>query len=133
MNPTNLFERLDSTFDVKANAVVTMDKFVKMCQAGRFESLPRKCRLTIYTHAAKITGELCDKHDTSIENTIAIELKRVNDEVLRNLPGDLPLTNQGASLLLKDVTLTPYSAPENELLIGFIQLFTDQIVGVSVG
>ena len=127
----NLADRLNTTFDVKGGMILSVNAFAKLCQTGECETLKKDSKLIIFTHSALIRGDLVDDEaadSTDIINTI----QQAHEKLLQDLPADVPLTTQCHAINLKNVTLTPYSAPNSKLTIDFIQLFTDQIVGVSV-
>lgn len=67
-----------------------------------------------------ITGKVFE-----IRNKRLVELKSENPE--------LKLINDSSSIVLSDVTITPYSNPSSKSHIGLLTLFTDQIVGFSFG
>lgn len=129
----NLADRLNTTFDVKGAMISSVYAFAKLCQTGECESLKKDSKLIVFTHSAQIRGDLAnDGTDDSID-IIIDTIQQTQKKFLQDLPTDVTLTTQCRPINLKNVTLTPYSAPNSKLTIDFIQLFTDQIVGVSVG
>ena len=129
----NLADRLNTTFDAKGAMILSVNAFAKLCQTGECESLNKDAKLIIFTHSAQIRGDLVDTEGSDSADVIIDDIQQVYEKLLQDLPVDVALTTQCHPISLKNVTLTPYSAPNSKLEIGFIQLFTDQIVGVSVG
>ena len=128
----NLADRLNTTFDVKGAMILSVNAFAKLCQTGECETLKKDNKLIIFTHSAQIRGDLISD-ETADSTDIINTIQQTQEKLLQDLPADVPLTTQCHAINLKNVTLTPYSAPNSKLTIDFIQLFTDQIVGVSVG
>ncbi|WP_034440340.1 hypothetical protein [Clostridium ihumii] len=91
---------------------------------GIMEGIPLKLSNTKDTPSEILINELIPKI-FEIRNDEIIRLKEKNE--------NLSLINDTSSILLKDVTIRPYSNPECISHIKYLTLFSDQIVGISFG
>ena len=131
--PLNLADSINVVFDEKAHTVRVMNTFALMCQKGNDTVFNKQGKLIIFTHSAQIRGMLCEHNDQSAGSYIAKTLQDVSDKIKNELPNNFTPINQCHVLTLKDVTITPFAAPHISTSIQFMQVFADQIVGVSVG
>lgn len=129
---SNLADRLNTTFDVKGAMISSVHAFAKLCQTGECKSLNKDCKLIIFTHSAQIRGDLVDTEGSDSVDIIIDTIQQAQEKVLQDLPADITLTTQCHPISLKNVTIMPYAA-NGSTTVQFMQVFTDQIVGVSVG
>ena len=128
----NLADRLNTTFDVKGAMISSVYAFVKLCQTGECESLNKDAKLIIFTHSAQIRGDLVDTEGSDSVDVIVDTIQQTQEKLLQDLSADITLTTQCHPISLKNVTIMPY-ATNGSTTVQFMQVFTDQIVGVSVG
>ncbi len=129
----NLLDVISATFDEKAHAIRIMASFAKMCQVGDDAIFKKDCKLILFTPSAQIRCMLCEKDDESVGTCIAKNLQEVSDKLLQDLPGDLIPVDRSQAISLKDVTVIPYATPNAPFSVQFMQIFADQIIGISVG
>ena len=128
----NLADRLNTTFDVKGAMISSVYAFAKLCQTGECESLNKDAKLIIFTHSAQIRGDLVDTEGSDSVDVIVDTIQQAQEKLLQDLSADITLTTQCHPISLKNVTIMPYAA-NGSTTVQFMQVFTDQIVGVSVG
>lgn len=69
----------------------------------------------------------------SIDEWISKAILNARDSELEKIPPETPVINRCKTLLLKDVTIVPFTNPLARLNHNVITIFTDQIVGLSIG
>lgn len=129
----NLLDVVSATFDEKAHAIRIMGTFAKICQAEDGSVFKNDCKLVLFTPSARIHCMLCEKDDDSVGTCIVESLQEVGDKLLQELPGDLTPVNRSQAISLKDVTVIPYATPNAPFSVQFMQIFADQIIGISIG
>lgn len=129
----NLLDVVSTTFDEKAHAIRIMGTFAKICQTEDGSVFKNDCKLVLFTPSARIHCMLCEKDDDSVGTCISENLQEVSNKLLQGLPADLAPVNRSQVISLKDVTVIPYATPDNPFSVQFMQIFSDQIIGISVG
>lgn len=102
--------------------------------------------LVILTHLGMIQGDFISNFDISDDSQDNNEIKLVKtlsgkvfemrDKELLEFQSEnsnFKLINDSGTIALSDVTITPYNSINNAIHLGFLSLFTDQIIGFSFG
>jgi hypothetical protein len=126
----NSIETLGKSIDVRAITFEAFKTASKVLQKNTSVTINDN-RVIIITNFGQIFCDVEDKE--SIGETIAQIVLKVRDKELEKLPSKTSVINECKTLLLKDVTIIPFSNPQVRLNYGMITLFTDQIVGLSIG
>lgn len=69
----------------------------------------------------------------SIDEWISKTILNIRNSELKKIPPETPVVNQCKTLLLKNVTIIPFANPQASFNHNVITIFTDQIVGFSIG
>lgn len=69
----------------------------------------------------------------SIDEWISKTILNARDSELKKIPPETPVINRCKTLFLKNVTIVPFANPLARLNHNVITIFTDQIVGLSIG
>ena len=127
-------EALKNLVDLKAITInsfqVAIDGFKKSDKI----TLGKDTKLILLTQASLIECELLNENEKEpiyLINKMALEArnKLLSTEEYTNKN----YLNQSATLRLKNVTITPFSNPQAKINLPVLNLFTDQILGVSFG
>ena len=94
-------------------------------------------KLIIITNFASIACEMItdntnDQELTPAQLIINTALK-AKDELYKTLPPDTNVINNSKTLILKNAQVVPFACPQHILDYEVLTLFTDQIVGVTIG
>lgn len=132
----SLLDTLEERIDTKANTVFTFHRFLEEFQEKENDFLKLEGnQLIIITNFGQITCDLLltDSKDQSTAELIANQVLEARDNNFKDLPLDTPIISNCKTILLKNVVITPFSNPSAAFRYAVLTLFTDQIVGVTVG
>ena len=137
----NLLDVLKNRIDTKVGTITALDLAVKAFKSANSESkVPFSLdgnRLIIITNFANISCELInpadDVKDSSTSQTIFKTAMTSTDEIYETLSPDTIVINNSKTLLLKKAQVIPFACPQQTLNYEVLAIFTDQIVGVTIG
>ena len=118
------------SIDIRA---VTFDAF--RCALTVLQEKPeaaiKENSIIVITNFGEIFCKIDDKE--SIDELISKTILNTRDSELKKIPPETPVLNKCKTLLLKNVTIIPFANPLARLNHNVITVFTDQIVGFSIG
>ena len=137
----NLLDVLKSRIDTKVGTITALDLAVKAFKSANSESkVPFSLdgnRLIIITNFANISCELItlndDEKELSNAQTIFKTITASTEKMYETLPPDTLVINNSKTLLLKNAQVVPFACPQQTLNYEVLAIFTDQIVGVTIG
>ncbi|WP_281696816.1 hypothetical protein [Acidaminococcus massiliensis] len=137
----NLLDVLKSRIDTKVGTITALDFAVKAFKSANSESkAPFSLdgnRLIIITNFANISCELInpadDVKDSSNAQAIFKTITASTEKMYETLPSDALVINNSKTLLLKNAQVVPFACPQQTLNYEVLAIFTDQIVGVTIG
>ncbi len=94
-------------------------------------------KLIIITNFASIACEIITDNTNDQELTtaqlIVNTVLKANDELYKTFPPDTPIINNSKTLILRNAQIIPFACPQKILNYEVFTIFTDQIVGVTIG
>lgn len=115
-------------------------KAVKLNAVGTLLNDPEagltKNKLILVTDSALIYGVFVDQNTITDKGQNAeLLLHKVSLEAAKNYSRNATegVMNNSVSIVLKDVTITPFAAPNVKINLATLSVFSDQIVGYSYG
>lgn len=137
----NLLDVLKNRIDTKVGTITALDLAVKAFKSANPESkVPFSLdgnRLIIITNFANISCELVtlndDEKELSNAQTIFKTITASTEKMYETLPPDALVINNSKTLLLKNAQVVPFACPQQTLNYEVLAIFTDQIVGVTIG
>lgn len=145
-NPTS--KLLANEIDLKSLTFHCIDEMLNASldtiKSGEIEgaSINGDINTIIVTNFGIVKGDLVKEqtstNDESLGFSEAVILKSIeirNDEIskLENENAQLKLINDTRAIVLKNVTITPYANSNTPFKLENLILFSDQIVGISIG
>lgn len=127
-------EALDNLVDLKALTISSFQAAIDGLKKSSEITLGEDTKLILLTQAALIECEI-------LNNDEGEPIYLINKTVLESRKNILSsekyvnknFLNQSATLSLKNVTITPFSNPQAKINLPVLNLFTDQILGISFG
>ena len=117
----NLVDRINSRLDMKAQLIDAI------CETSEDKE---HIRLKVITTFAEIEGDLCR---TDCPNEFSAIVNAM-DNNLNGYPADSELVNGSKMVFLKNVEIKPFANTESvSIRRPTLALFTDSIVGISIG
>ena len=126
----NSIEALGKSVDIHA---LTFDAFqyaLKAIQEKPDSVIKDNC-IIVLTNFGQIFCKLDDKE--SIGEIIAKAVLKARDSALKNIEPETPTINECKTLILKNAVIIPFANPQVKINYSVITLFTNQIVGLSIG
>lgn len=139
---------LDGVIDLKGEEIYQFAFVVSELRSGKhkFLSLGKETKIIILTHSASIVADSFlpiydDNHneeDTTFEGIT--QMAKVLSELTnsriskyeKELGQNIEIRNMTDSLYLKDVAVKPFSSPDVTINFKYLQIFSDQVVGLSL-
>ena len=126
----NSIDTLGKSVDIHALTFDALQCALKTMQ-GKPDSVLKDNCVIVLTNFGQIFCKLDDKK--SIGEIIAKAVLQARDSVLKNIEPETPTINECKTLILKDAIIIPFANPQVKINYNVITLFTDQIVGLSIG
>lgn len=123
-------DTLGKSVDIRALTFESFRYTLKTMQ-GKPDSVLKDNCVIVLTNFGQIFCKIDDKE--SIGEIIAKAVLKARDSTLETIEPETPTINECKTLLLKDVVIIPFANPQVRLNYNVITLFTDQIVGLSIG
>ena len=126
----NSIDNLGKSVDIHA---ITFDAFQYALKAmqGKTDSVLKDNCVIVLTNFGQIFCKLDEKE--SIGEIIAKAVLQARNSALENIEPETPTINECKTLILKNVVIIPFANPQVKINYNVITLFTDQIVGLSIG
>lgn len=122
---------MQNKIDIKGVKLNTIGTFLNNPEAGL-----SKNKLILVTNSSLIYGTFVDQNKLIIDTENAeLALHKVALEAAKNISLKKPeaTINNSVSIVLKDVTIMPLSAPSVKINLQTLSLFSDQILGYTYG
>ena len=136
-----LLDVLKNRIDTKTGVITTLALTLKTFKSANPESkAPFSLdgnRLIIITNFASIACELITPNDDVKEFSKAQVIFKAamasTDKIYETLSPDALVISNSKTLLLKNAQIVPFASPQQTLNYEVLAIFTDQIVGVTIG
>ena len=137
------FVRSDKMADQKKEKIRVDIKSVKISAIGNLLNNPdaalQNNKLMLLTDASLIYGTFVNQNDLlSSDSDIELVPHKLSLEASKQMfyssqRNGNPTINDSVTIILKDVTIMPFSSPNVKINLSALSLFTDQIVGFTYG
>lgn len=122
---------MQNKIDIKAVKLNTVGTLLNNPETG----LSRN-KLVLVTSASLIYGTFVNQNELSVDDKKAeLALHKITLEAAKKVFQESPeeTINNSVSIVLKDVTIMPFSAPNVKINLTTLSVFSDQIVGYTYG
>ncbi len=122
---------MQNKIDIKAVKLNTVGTLLNNPETG----LSRN-KLVLVTSASLIYGTFVNQNELSLDDKKAeLALHKITLEAAKKVFQESPeeTINNSVSIVLKDVTIMPFSAPNVKINLTTLSVFSDQIVGYTYG
>ena len=126
----NSLNTLGKSVDIRALTFESFHCALKTMQ-GKPDSVLKDNCVIVLTDFGQIFCKISEKE--SIGEVIIKAVLKARDSALEKIEPETPTINECKTLLLKDVIIIPFANPQVRLNYNIITLFTDHIVGLSIG
>lgn len=137
------FVRSDKMTEQKKDKIRVDIKSVKISAIGNLLNNPdaglQNNRLMLLTDASLIYGTFVNQNDLLLSDAdIELVPHKLSLEASKKMfyssqQNGNPTINDSVTIILKDVTIMPFSSPNVKINLSALSLFTDQIVGFTYG